>query len=263
MIKASRKLLCLLSIRLAHWKIRCSDSQRFQTSPSKAMPTLGLNRPTLEGKWKGKEKKVLYMSFPTQLQLEVRLLFLLGACFLVRTWVAKKASPSRAWQAVGHDDSEMAFSAHIPSGVVTSFKLQFGRLSGRLRHQGISRWLQGRVSFLKTLKQARNSQSSSLRRDGPSPLKTPHSAAYPESAFSGNSSLLTPCWSSTAHSSQCVLIWTPSPHPCVSAHLQMTHGLIRRKYFTVSSPRKSFMTWNYKPLREHFPSGASFLSFQC
>ena len=47
-----------------------------------------------------------------------------------------------------------------------------------------------------------------------------------------------------------VLIGTPSPHPCVSAHLQMTRGLIRRKCFTLSSPRKSFMTQNYKPLRE-------------
>lgn len=166
------------------------------------MPTLGLNRPTLEGKWKGKEKKVLYMSFPTQLQPEVRLLFLLGAWFLVRTWVAKKASSLRAWQVMGQDNSEIAFSAHILSGVVTSSKLQFGRLSGRPRHQGISRWFRGRVSFLKTLKQARNSQSSSLQRDGPSPLKTPHSAACPSSAFSGNSSLLIPRWSSTAHSFQ-------------------------------------------------------------
>ena len=128
--------------------------------------------------------------------------FLLGAWFLVMTWVAKKASPSRAWQAVGQDDSEIPFSAHILSGFVTSSKLQFGRLSGCLRHQGISRWLQGRVSFLKTLKQARNSQSPSLQRDGPARLKTPHSAAYPASALSGNSSLITPRWSSTAHSSQ-------------------------------------------------------------
>ena len=145
---------------------------------------------------------------------------------------------------------EIPFSAHILSGFVTSSKLQFGRLSGCLRHQGISRWLQGRVSFLKTLKQARNSQSPSLQRDGPARLKTPHSAAYPASALSGiaPSSLHAGPPQLTALSA--VLIGTPSPHPCVSAHLQMTRGLIRRKCFTLSSPRKSFMNQNYKPLRE-------------
>lgn len=214
------------------------------------MLTLGLNRPTLEGKWRGMKKNILYKSVPTQLQPEERLFFLLGAWFLVRTWVAKKASPSRAWQAVGQDDSEIPFSAHILSGFVTSSKLQFGGLSGCLRHQGISRWLQGRVSFLKTLKQARNSQSPSLQRDGPARLKTPHSAAYPASALSGiaPSSLHAGPPQLTALSA--VLIGTPSPHPCVSAHLQMTRGLIRRKCFTLSSPRKSFMNQNYKPLRK-------------
>lgn len=137
------------------------------------MPTLGLNRPTLEGKWRGTEKKVLYTSSPAQLQPEERLFFLLGAWFLVRTWVAEKASSSRAWQAVGQDDSEIPFRAPILSGFVISSKLQFGRLSGCLRHQGISRWFQGRVSFLKTLKQAQSSQSPPLQRDGPARSKAP------------------------------------------------------------------------------------------
>lgn len=128
------------------------------------MPTLGLNRPTLEGKWRGTGKKGLYTSSPAQLQPEKRLFFLLGAWFLVRTWVAEKAPSSRAWRAVGQDHSEAPFSAPILSGLVTSSKLQFGRLSGCLRHQGISRWFQGRVSFLKTLKQAQNSQSPPIQR---------------------------------------------------------------------------------------------------
>ena len=60
-------------------------------------------------------------------------------------------------------------------GFVTFSKLQFSRLSGCLRHLGISRWLQGRVSSLKTLKQAHNSQSSFLCRDGPAHLQIPYS----------------------------------------------------------------------------------------
>lgn len=60
-------------------------------------------------------------------------------------------------------------------GFVTSSKLQFGRLSGCLRHREISRWLQGRVSSLKTLKQAYNSQFSFLCRDGPAHLQISYS----------------------------------------------------------------------------------------
>lgn len=65
MIKASRKLLCLLSIRLAHWKIWCSDSQRFQTSPSKPCQPWGwTDQPWREN---GKERKRRYCIWASQL----------------------------------------------------------------------------------------------------------------------------------------------------------------------------------------------------
>lgn len=58
---------------------------------------------------------------------------------------------------------------------VTFSKLSFGRLSGCLKHQEISRWLQGRVSFLKTMKKAHSSPSPFVCGDGPACLQTPHS----------------------------------------------------------------------------------------
>lgn len=166
------------------------------------MPTLGLNRPTLEGKWRGMKKNILYKCVPTQLQPEERLFFLLGAWFLVRTWVAKKSFPIESLASRGTRRFWDPFQRSHSVRFCHLFQTSVWQAVRLPEAPGDFKVAPGQSQLFE------NSQAGTELSVSISTERWP--CSFEDSSLCSlsclctfwNSSLVTPCWSSTAHSSQ-------------------------------------------------------------